>query len=76
MATDHLEEVIYHYWPNHRGDVVSILNTGGIEGGPYTYGAFGNVLTQVGLVAQGNPVLYAENYFDEEIKTILASSIL
>nr|WP_306821309.1 ribonuclease domain-containing protein [Peribacillus asahii] len=62
------KEQVYHYWTNQRGDVVSIRDNDGKEVGSYTYDAYGNVLTEVGKVAQANPIRYAGYYFDEETK--------
>lgn len=61
-------EKIYHFWTNHRGDVVSVRDNQGVEVGSYLYDAYGNVLTEVGEVAQANPVRYAGYYYDQETK--------
>ncbi|MGG4155065.1 RHS repeat domain-containing protein [Peribacillus muralis] len=60
------KEQVYHYWTNHRGDVVSIRDNDGNEVGSYTYDAYGNVLTEVGDIAKDNPIRYAGYYFDKE----------
>lgn len=62
------KQQVYHYWTNQRGDVVSIRDNEGKEAGLYTYDAFGNILTEVGEVAQENPIRYAGYYYDIETK--------
>ncbi|MCP1155010.1 DNRLRE domain-containing protein [Peribacillus frigoritolerans] len=62
------KEQVYHYWTNHRGDVVSIRDNKGKEVGSYTYDTYGNVLTEDGGLAQVNPIRYAGYYYDVETK--------
>jgi RHS repeat-associated protein len=62
------KEQVYHYWTNHRGDVVSIRDQEGKDIGSYSYDAYGNVLTEVGDAAKVNPIRYAGYYYDEETK--------
>ncbi|USK83143.1 DNRLRE domain-containing protein [Peribacillus asahii] len=58
----------YHYWTNHRGDVLSIRDEQGKEIGSYEYDAYGNVLSIDGEVAKENPIRYAGYYYDNETK--------
>ncbi|WP_419884162.1 RHS repeat-associated core domain-containing protein [Peribacillus sp. B-H-3] len=60
------KEQVYHYWTNHRGDVISIRDNEGKEVGSYTYDTYGNVLTEVGGLTQVNPIRYAGYYYDVE----------
>ncbi|MBT2617427.1 MULTISPECIES: RHS repeat-associated core domain-containing protein [unclassified Bacillus (in: firmicutes)] len=62
------EEQVFHYWTNYRGDVISIRDNEGKELGSYSYDAYGNVLSEVGEVAQSNPIRYAGYYYDIETK--------
>nr|WP_255416322.1 RHS repeat-associated core domain-containing protein [Rummeliibacillus sp. POC4] len=59
---------VFHYWTNHRGDVVSIRDYEGKEVGSYQYDAYGNVLSGEGDIAKDNPIRYAGYYYDEETK--------
>lgn len=61
-------EKVYHFWTNHRGDVLSIRDEAGNEVGSYTYDAYGNVLSETGEVAKENPIRYAGYYYDVETK--------
>ncbi|MEI2358745.1 DNRLRE domain-containing protein [Mesobacillus zeae] len=62
------KEQVYHFWTNHRGDVVSIQDNKGKEVGSYTYDSYGNVLKEVGEIAKANPIRYAGYYYDVETK--------
>lgn len=59
---------VYHYWTNHRGDVISINDNDGKIVGSYSYDAFGNILNEKGEVAKNNPLRYSGYYYDNETK--------
>ncbi|PEJ57972.1 hypothetical protein CN692_10795 [Bacillus sp. AFS002410] len=60
------QEKVYHFLTNHKGDVVSILDNNGNKIGSYTYDAYGNVLSETGVIAQENSIRYAVYYYDTE----------
>lgn len=60
------KEKVYHYWTNHRGDVLSIRDNSGNEVGSYMYDAYGNVLLETGDIAKDNSIRYAGYYYDKE----------
>ncbi|MDM5221124.1 DNRLRE domain-containing protein [Peribacillus sp. NJ11] len=66
--SDLWKKQIYHYWTNHRGDVISISDNDGKIIGSYSYDAFGNILHEEGEVAKNNPIRYSGYYYDKETK--------
>ncbi|GIN88519.1 hypothetical protein J6TS2_49050 [Heyndrickxia sporothermodurans] len=62
------KETVYHYWTNHRGDILSIRDNNGKEVGSYEYDAYGNILKVEGDIAKENPIRYAGYYYDDETK--------
>ncbi|WP_166669498.1 hypothetical protein [Paenisporosarcina antarctica] len=56
---------MYHYWKNHREDIVSIRDNEGKEVDSYKYDAYLLLLTGVRELAQANSIRYQEtkNYY-------------
>ncbi|MDF2947575.1 MAG: wapA 1 [Bacillales bacterium] len=59
---------LYYYITNHRGDAVKILDSNKVVVAEYSYDAFGNILSQTGILAETNPIRYAGYYYDSETK--------
>ena len=49
----------YYYVLNYRGDVMALTDASGTIVASYTYGAYGNILSQSGALAEINPYRYA-----------------
>ena len=58
---------IYYYHLNTHGDVVSLTDENGSTVSEYQYDAWGNIISQSGLMATENPYRYAGYQFDEEL---------
>ena len=56
----------YYYVLNLQGDVLYLLSTSGEIKAAYTYDAWGNILTQSGIMANRNPLRYRGYYYDSE----------
>ncbi|TDX98076.1 UNVERIFIED_CONTAM: RHS repeat-associated protein [Lysinibacillus xylanilyticus] len=58
----------YYYLTNYHGDVLALTNANGDIVAEYTYDAWGNTLSQSGIMASINPYRYAGYRYDEDTK--------
>ena len=63
-------EEYYYYVYNAQGDVIGIIDSNGTKVVEYTYGAWGEILSVTGTLAntigQSNPLRYRGYYYDTE----------
>ncbi len=78
IVKDGTSETTYYYEFNVQGDIIGIIDSTGTRVVEYTYGAWGDVLSVTGTLAdtigQKNPLRYRGYYYDAETGFYYVSS--
>lgn len=60
----------YYYLTDGNKNVTAIIDENGILQASYTYGPFGQILTQAGPLAEINPFRFSSEFHDDETKMV------